>query len=49
MLFAGYYPGLSYERIFREMDDLPLNDDTWAPFLSENAVKVFGLEDLMSG
>ena len=47
VMFAGYYPGLSYERIFTEMDDLPLREETWAPFLGENAIRVFGLEDLV--
>ncbi len=46
VMFAGYYPGLSYERIFGEMDDIPLRDETWAPFLGANAIEVYGLEGL---
>ena len=46
LLFAGYYPGLSYERIFRELDDLPLREATWAPFLRDNAIRVYQLEDI---
>lgn len=44
VLFAGYFPGLSYERIFGEMDELPLRETTWAPFLRDNAVRVYGLD-----
>jgi predicted TIM-barrel fold metal-dependent hydrolase len=44
LLFAGYFPGLSYERIFAEMDDLPLREPVWAPFLRDNAVRVYGLD-----
>lgn len=48
VLFSGYFPGLSYERIFSELDDLPLREETWAPFLRDNAVKVYGLDGLMA-
>ncbi len=47
VMFAGYFPGLSYGRIFSELDDLPLRDATWAPFLRDNAVRVYGLDDLV--
>jgi len=43
VLYAGYYPGLSWERILRELDDLPLRDHVWEPFLSGNARRVFRL------
>lgn len=43
VMFAGYFPVLSYERIFTELDDLPLREDTWEPFLSGNARRVYGL------
>lgn len=46
ILYAGYFPmGLSLERIFREMPDVPFKDKVWPKFLRENAVRVFGLED----
>jgi hypothetical protein len=48
VLFAGYFPGLSYQRIFEEMDDLPLRDEVWPAFLRQNAVAVYGLEDLLA-
>jgi predicted TIM-barrel fold metal-dependent hydrolase len=34
---------VSIERGFTELDDLPLRDQVWAPFLRDNAVRVFGL------
>jgi uncharacterized protein len=43
VMFAGYYPGLSYERIFRDMDNVAFRDETWEPFLSGNAKRVFQL------
>jgi predicted TIM-barrel fold metal-dependent hydrolase len=43
ILYAGYFPmGLSLDRIFRELADVPFNDDVWPKFLYENALKVLG-------
>jgi len=47
VMYAGYFPGLSYERIFGEMDDLPLGDEVWPRFLRDNAVEVYGLQDIL--
>ena len=44
IIFAGYWPMLSYERIFTEVSDLSLRDEVWPKFLSENARRAFGLE-----
>jgi len=45
IMYAGYYPmGLSLDRIFTEMPNVPFRDHVWGPFLRENAVRVFGLE-----
>ena len=45
IMYAGYYPmGLSLERIFKEMPDVPFRDHVWPKFLRENALKLFGLE-----
>jgi len=49
VMWSGYFPGLSYERVFRELDALPLRDHVWEPFLSGNARRVFGLDDLIGG
>jgi hypothetical protein len=45
VMYAGYFPmGLSLERIFRELDDVPFRDHVWPKFLRENALRVFRLE-----
>ena len=46
VMYAGYYPmGLSLERIFRELPDVPFRDHVWPRFLRENAVEVFKIKD----
>jgi predicted TIM-barrel fold metal-dependent hydrolase len=45
VLYAGYFPmGLSLERIFKELPDVPFRDHVWPKFLRENALRVFKLE-----
>jgi predicted TIM-barrel fold metal-dependent hydrolase len=47
VLYAGYYPaGLSLDRIFDDMPDVPFRDHVWPKFLRENAMRLFGLSDL---
>ena len=48
IMFAGYFPGLSWERVLGELDDLPLRDKVWEPFLGGNARRVFGLDEIRS-
>ena len=44
ILYAGYFPmGLSLERIFADMPNVPFKDAVWPKFLRENAIRVFGL------
>jgi hypothetical protein len=44
VIYAGYFPmGLSLERIFRELPDVPFRDPVWPKFLRENALRVFAL------
>jgi predicted TIM-barrel fold metal-dependent hydrolase len=44
VLYAGYFPmGLSLERIFSELPDVPFRDHVWPKFLRENAIRVFRL------
>ncbi|MCP5395297.1 MAG: amidohydrolase family protein [Sphingomonadaceae bacterium] len=44
IIYAGYFPmGLSLDRIFSDMENVPFKEDVWPKFLRENAVKVFGL------
>jgi len=45
VLYAGYYPsGLSLDRIFTELQTLPLKDDVWPRFLRDNARRVLHLD-----
>jgi uncharacterized protein len=44
VIYAGYWPLLSYERIFEELSRLPLKDEVWPKFLSANAVRAFALD-----
>ena len=45
VMYAGYYPmGLSLDRIFRELPEVPLKAEVWPKFLRENSVRVFGLD-----
>jgi predicted TIM-barrel fold metal-dependent hydrolase len=44
ILYAGYFPmGLSLERIFGDMPNVPFRDHVWPKFLRENAMKVLKL------
>lgn len=46
VIYAGYFPaGLTYDRIFDDMPNVPLKDDVWPKFLRDNAVRVLGLDD----
>ena len=46
VMYAGYFPmGLSLERIFRDMPDVPFREHVWPKFLRENALRVFELDD----
>ena len=45
VMYAGYFPmGLSLDRIFAELPDVPFKDDVWPKFLRENALRVLGLD-----
>jgi predicted TIM-barrel fold metal-dependent hydrolase len=44
ILYAGYFPmGLTLERIFGDMPNVPFRDHVWPKFLRENAMKVLKL------
>ena len=45
VMFAGYFPGLSWERVLGELDQVGFRDHVWEPFLSGNARRVFGLDE----
>jgi predicted TIM-barrel fold metal-dependent hydrolase len=45
IMYAGYFPmGLSLERIFSELENVPFKDEVWPKFLRANALKLLGLE-----
>ena len=45
IMYAGYFPaGLTLERIFTEMKNVPLKDSVWPKFLRENAMKLFKMD-----
>lgn len=44
VMYCGYFPaGLTLERQFRDMPNVPFNDGVWPKFLRENAIRVFKL------
>ena len=50
VLFAGYFPWITYERTFSELDEhIHLSDEVYRRFLFQNAVDVYGLHDLVEG
>jgi predicted TIM-barrel fold metal-dependent hydrolase len=46
IMYAGYFPmGLSLERIFTDMQNVPFKDEVWPNFLRNNAIRVFKLDE----
>jgi predicted TIM-barrel fold metal-dependent hydrolase len=45
VIYAGYWPTLSFERLFAELQQLPLRDHVWPKFFYENARRVFKMND----
>jgi len=46
VMYAGYFPmGLSLERIFGDMPNVPFRDHVWPKFLRENALELLKLVD----
>jgi predicted TIM-barrel fold metal-dependent hydrolase len=46
IMYAGYFPmGLSLDRIFADMPEVPFRDEVWPKFLRENALSVFKLDE----
>jgi predicted TIM-barrel fold metal-dependent hydrolase len=44
IMYAGYFPmGLSLDRIFAELRDVPFAEKVWPKFLYENAKRVLGI------
>jgi hypothetical protein len=45
VLYAGYFPaGLTYDRIWGDMPNVPFKDEVWPKFLRENAQRVLKLD-----
>jgi uncharacterized protein len=45
IIYAGYFPmGLSLERIFSDLDQVPFKDHVWPKFLRENAMRALKLD-----
>ena len=45
VIWSGYFPaGLTYDRIFTEMPNVPFRDHVWPKFLRENAERVLKLK-----
>ena len=47
VIFAGYWPLLSYERVFAELAALDIDDSVLPQLLSGNAVRAFKLEEVV--
>ena len=46
VMYAGYFPmGISLDRIFRDMPEVPFKDEVWPKFLRENAQRVFKINE----
>jgi predicted TIM-barrel fold metal-dependent hydrolase len=44
VMYAGYFPmGLTLDRIFAEMENVPFKESVWTGFLGGNAARVFGV------
>jgi predicted TIM-barrel fold metal-dependent hydrolase len=44
VMYAGYFPmGLTLDRIFGELPDVPFREHVWPKFLRDNAVRIFKL------
>ena len=44
IMYAGYFPaGLTLDRIFAELQNVPFSDTVWPKFLRENAARLFGI------
>jgi predicted TIM-barrel fold metal-dependent hydrolase len=46
VIYAGYFPmGLTLERIFTDMPNVPFKDNVWPKFLYQNAARVLKLDN----
>jgi uncharacterized protein len=48
VMYCGYFPaGITLERQFQDMPNVPFNPEVWPKFLRENAIRVFKLDQAM--
>jgi hypothetical protein len=48
-MFCGYFPaGLTLERQFADLPNVPFRDHVWPKFLRENALRVFKIPDAIA-
>jgi hypothetical protein len=45
VMYCGYPSGLTYERQFSELPNVPFKDNVWPKFLRENALRVFKIPE----
>jgi predicted TIM-barrel fold metal-dependent hydrolase len=46
LIYGGYFPfGLTLDRVFAELGELPLREHVWPKFMSDNARRVFRLPE----
>ena len=49
IMFCGYFPaGLTLERQFADMPNVPFRDHVWPKFLRENALRVFKIPEAIA-
>jgi uncharacterized protein len=48
IMYCGYLSGITYERQFSELPNVPFKDEVWPKFLRENALRLFKIEDAIA-
>jgi predicted TIM-barrel fold metal-dependent hydrolase len=47
IMYCGYLSGITYERQFTELPNVPFKDEVWPKFLRDNAMRVFKIQDAL--
>jgi len=48
VMYCGYPAGLTYERQFGDLPNVPFKDEVWPKFLRENALRVYRIEEAVA-
>jgi predicted TIM-barrel fold metal-dependent hydrolase len=48
VMYCGYPAGLTYERQFGDLPNVPFKDEVWPKFLRENALRVYRIEEAIA-